>query len=154
RVADLHRARARRLALVRQRVRAERRAVDPVAAGATADEHDPVFRTRRLLDPVQRYRADRPAVDARVPDVAWLLDNGAGDRREVHAVPVVGDARDDSGEETLRVDRAGRHVLVAHVEVADAEDVDRRDRPGAEAGAEDVADHAAHAGARAAIRLD
>src|SRR6185503_18044990 len=69
-----------------------------------------------------------------------------------HAVAVVAHAAHHAPEQPARMDRAGRDLL--RVGLADAEDVGRADRLRAEAAAQDVADHAAEAGVRAAVRLD
>ena len=146
RVADLH-GRAQLLeARVRVRARGEAgRAVDAVAAGVGADEHEDVAGAFRLRagELVAARDADAHGVDQRVAGVGVLEEDLAADGRDAEAVAVAADAGDDAVEE----------VAVARVvERPEAQRVEEGDR--ARAHREDVAHDAADAGRRALVGLD
>jgi hypothetical protein len=83
--------------------RAERGAVDPIPAGAAADGDDPIARLDPLRRFVSRQDADGPAEDQGIGQVAGIHRQGAVNRRDPHAVPVVAYARDDPLEHPLGV---------------------------------------------------
>ena len=111
RVADLDRAAGDRLALAGQLDRAERGAVDAVAAGPAADGDDPVARLDLLRRHPARDHADGPAEDQRVGQVAGIDDQGPVDRGDAHPVAVVADAGDDPLEDALGVEDAGGQAV-------------------------------------------
>ena len=145
RIADLH-ARALRVALVREVLRRERRAVNAVASGARADRDDRIADALGLRRESGRPRACRPthiALTSGLPLVRRIENDLAGDGRNADAVAVVADSFHDAGEQ------------VAHardVERSEAQRVEHRDRPRAHR--EHVAQNSADAGRRALIRLD
>ena len=92
---------------------------------------------------VRRGEPDAHRVDEAVLLVGSLEVDLAADGRDPDRVAVVADAGDDVVEQVARALR---------VELAEAQRVEHRDRPGAER--EDVAQDAADAGRRALERLD
>ncbi len=88
--------------------RRKRRAVDAVAAGAPAHDDNRVANFRFLLDLVSRDDADAPGEDQRVADVLVVEVDGAVDRRDAHAVPVIAHPGDNLLEDALGVDDAFR----------------------------------------------
>ena len=109
---------------------------------------------RGLAALVARDQADVAAVDQRVAEVALVEEHRAVDGGDAHAVAVVAHAGDHALHHAPRVQHAGRHLVRGQVGRAEAEDVGVGDRLGAQAGADRVADDAADAGGRAAVRLD
>ena len=81
---------------LRQFGRAERGAVNAVAAGAAADGHDQVAGLRLLERLVARDQADVAAVDQRVAQVARVEVDRAVDGGNAHPVAVVAHAGDDA----------------------------------------------------------
>ena len=145
RVADLDR-RALRVVAALELGRGEHRgAADPVAPGRGAHQDD------RVADPggggadhlVGAREADAHRVDQAVLLVGRLEVDLAADRRHPDRVAVVADPGDDVVEQVARALR---------VELAEAQRVEDRDRPGAER--EHVAEDPADPGRGALERLD
>ena len=151
-VPDLHRVAELVGVLVGELSARECRAVDTVAARTAADRDDEVALLRRALHAAARHQADAAAVDERVADIVVVEVDGAVERGDAHAVAVVAHARDDLREDAVRIEAPLRHLC--DVGVRDAEDIGRRDRLGAEARADDVADAAADPRRSAAVGLD
>ena len=122
-----------------------RRAADPVAAGARAEQHEQVAHARggAADQPLVRREPDAHRVDQAVVLVGGLEVDLAADGGHADRVAVVADARDGPVEQVARARR---------VELAEAQRVEHRDRPRADR--EDVAQDAADAGGRALERLD
>ncbi len=154
RVADLDGAPGDGLALAGQLGRAERGAVDAVAAGPASDRDDPVARLDALARHPPRQDADRTAEDQGVGQVAAVDDQGAVDGWDAHPVAVVAHPRDDPAEHPLRVQHARGQVAGREVRGRDAEDVGVADRLGPQPGPHRVADHAPEARVGAAVGVD
>ena len=154
RVADLDGAARDALAGASQLGRAEGRPVDAVAAGPPADGDDPVAGLDALRGHAPRQDADRAAEDQRVGQVARIDRQGTVDRRDAHAVAVVAHAGDDSLEDALRVEDAGREAIRVQVGRGHAEDIRVADRLGPEARPERIADDAAQPRIRPAVGID
>ena len=145
RVAHLHLG-TPRLALLRQLLGGEARAVNAVATGAGADREQHVadaLRPRARIRSLLAEQADAHRVDQRIAGVARREADLAAERRHADAVAVVADAAHHAGEE-IAVPRL--------VERPEAQAVEHRDGPRAHG--EDVAQDAADAGGRALVRLD
>ena len=144
RIADLHGG-AAVLGGVVQLHRGEGRAVDAVAAGVGADEHERVADAARrggeqVLDAPD---AEAHRVDERIAAVGGVELHLAADGGHADAVAVAADAGDDAAEE----------VAVARlVEGSEAQRVEQRDGPHAHR--EDVAQDAADARRGALVGLD
>ena len=154
RVADLHGAAGERFAFVRQLGAGERRAVNAVAARAAADGDDQIAGLRLLERLVARNQPDVAAEDQRIAEVAVVEVHRAVDRGNAHAVAVVAHARDDAA--ASRAADAARPAAARPTACRAGRSRTRRccRRLGAQARAEDVADHAAEARVRAAVRLE
>jgi len=94
-------------------------------------------------DPVRGCDAQGESVDQRIQRVAVLEEDLPPDRRDPHAVPVVGDPGDRPGEEC---------PVLGDVQGTETQRVHQRHRPGAHR--EDVPQDAAHSGGGALERLD
>ena len=144
-VADLDRRALRVVALAELGRGQHRGAADPVAAGRRAHQH------HRVADPggggadhlLGLGEADAHRVDQAVVLVGLLEVDLAADRRHADRVAVVADPAHGAVEQVARADR---------VELAEAEAVEDRDRPGADR--EDVAEDPADPGRRALEGLD
>ena len=132
----------------------KRGAVDAVAPGAAADRHDQVAGPHLLSRLVDRDQADGAAIDERIAEIARIEANRAVDGRNAHAVAVIAHAGDDALHDLPRMQHARRQTFGRRVGRGEAKDVRVANRPGAQAGAERIADHAAEAGVGAAVRLD
>jgi hypothetical protein len=146
RVADLDGRALGGVELVELRRRQHRRAADPVAARARAEQQHDVAdaRGRRadqvvLLDQPEAHRVDEAVGLVGVLEVDLAADGAHADR-----VAVVADAGDRLLEQVARPRRAR--------DLAEAQRVEDRDRPRADR--EDVAQDAADAGRGALERLD
>ena len=153
RVADLHR-RPPLLAILSERRRCERGALDAVAPRRRPDEEQDVARPGRPRqgDVVVARDADAHGVDDRVARVGGIEADLAADVGDADAVAVARDPPDHAAEE---VAVAGGFGLVGHVigvERAEAEAVEQGDRPRAHG--EDVANDAADTRRRALVGLD
>ena len=95
--------------------------------------------------------AHAAAVDQRIGDVVFVVENRPVDGGDAHLVAVVLDAGDHATRDAARVERAFRHVAIRHIQRAEAEHVGVGD--GARRDADHVADHAADAGVGSAERL-
>ncbi len=121
------------------------RAVDAVATGVGADDHDDVAGALGLGagQAIDGGDADAHGVDERVRSVGVFEVDLAADSGNAEAVAVAADPGDDALEQV---------AVVRVIEGAEAERVQQGDR--ARAHREDVADDAADAGGRALVRLD
>ncbi len=119
--------------------------MDAVAAGlgAEIDDREPDAGRLAREDAVTPGEADRHGIDEAIAVVARMEADRAADGRHAEAVAVAADARHHAGHEALRL-RMRR--------LAEAQEVERRDRPRAHR--EDVAQDAAHARRRALVGLD
>ena len=95
---------------------------------------------------------DAAAEDQRVAQVALVVEDRAVDRRDAQLVAVVADPRHHPAGNPLRMQHPVGQLRVGIVLRAKAEHVGVGDRPRRHA--DDVADHAAHAGVGAAKRLE
>ena len=152
RVADLHARSGDRAGGGVHRQRRERRAADPVAAGAATEHDDAVARVRAGEGRTIVGDTDAPGEHQRVGGVGGVVQHGAGDGRQTDLVAVVGDAVDHALADPQRVEGAVGDVGERDVGRPEAQDVGDRDR--AVGGAEHVADHAADTGVGAAERFD
>jgi hypothetical protein len=143
-VADLHRR-----ALLGGRIvelgRGHRGAVDAVAAGlgAEIDDRQADAGGLRVEDRIGAGEAGGEGVDEDVAVVAGVEVDLAADGRHPEGVAVVANAGDDARDEVARPLVLGR---------AEAERIERRDRPGAHG--EHVAEDAADAGRSPLVGLD
>ena len=154
RVADLHGAAGERLALAGQLGRAERRTVDPVASGSSSQGDDPVAGLNLLEGLAARQDADGAAEDQGIGEVARIHGQGPVDRGDPHPIAVVPHPGDDALEDALGVEYAGGKLVGREVGRRHAEDVGVADGLGPQAGPQGIADHAADARVRAAVRVD
>ncbi len=145
RIADLHGAAREAFALVGQLGRAERGAVDAVAARASADGHDIVVGLRLLERLVTGNQPHGTAIDQRIAEIALVEVDRAVDGGNAHAVAVVAHSGHHALHDAARVQRAGRHVLGRRLGRGKAKHVGVANRPRAKSGAERIANHAAHA---------
>ena len=145
RVPDLHRGAEILGPLVELPRGQQAGAVDAVAAGARADVDDRVAGAGRggPEDAVRPHDAQRERVDQNVAVVAGMERDLAADGRHADAVAVAADA----GHHALDQKRGPRVI-----DGAEAQRVQRRDRPGAHR--EHVAQNPADAGRRTVIGLD
>ena len=144
RIADLH-PRALGIALVREVLGRERRAVDAVASGARANRDDRIahalgLRADQLF---LAHHADAHRVDERIALVRVVEHDFTGDGRHADAVAVVADALHDAGDELP-------HARV--IECAETQGVEQRD--GARAHREHVAQDSTDARRGALVWLD
>ncbi len=144
RIADLH-CRALLLDAMVELRRRHRRAADTVAPGlgAEIDDRKPDTFRLRSEDRVLLCDAEGKRVDQAIAVVAAMEIHLAADSGDSKGIAVAADAGDDAGHEMARA-RMFR--------IAEAERVQRRDRPRAHG--EDVAKDAADAGRSTLIRLD
>lgn len=92
-----------------------------------------------------------PAVDQGIGHIVLIVEDGTRDRGDAHLVAVVLDAGDDATGDAPWMQRTAGDAVSVQVERAEAEHVGVGDRLGGDA--DDVADHAAHAGVCAAEGL-
>ena len=154
RVADLHGAAGDRFALAGQLRRTERGAVDAVAAGAATQHDDPVADFRRFVGTIARDESDVAAIDQRIAEIPGIEVDGAIDRRDAHAVPVVPHAGHHALHHASRMQHAWRQAFGRRVGRRETEDIGVAHRLGAEPGSHRVADHAANPRIRAAVRFE
>ncbi len=132
--------------------RREGGAPDSVPTGRSAEDDDPITRSRPGVQRSRRRRADAAGEHQRVGRVGGVVENGAGDGGQSDLVAVVGDAVDHAVSDPAGMERAGREVVEWQVCGPETQHVGHRDRPVGDA--QDIADHAADAGVRAAEGLD
>ena len=87
----------------------------------------------------------------RIGGIAGVVEDRAVDGGDAHLVAIVFDAGHDASRDAARMQHAGGHFRVGHVQRAKAKDVGVGDGPRRDA--DNIADHAADAGVGAAERL-
>ena len=132
---------------------AERRAVDPVTAGAAADRHNQVVRVGLFERFIDRDQTDVSAVNQRVSEVALVEEYRAVDGRDPHAVSVVTHAGHDAAHDPFRVKNALRKIFERNFRRSEAENVRVGDRLGAHSCPHRVTDDAADPRVGAAVGL-
>src|SRR5438270_14041184 len=126
--------------------------MNAVPSGAPAKQHDRVSRPGRGWMASPRHNPKRSAVDQRIGRVSGMKKDSPSHRRNPHVVAVVRHPRDHPPKGRARVygvRRPMRHLLV---ERPKAEHVGTRYRLRGDA--EDITDHAAYTGMRAAERVE
>src|SRR5262249_47534768 len=128
--------------------------MNAVAAGAAAENDNKVAVMRPLVAAVHGYQTHRAAKNQRIAQISFVEKDGAVYSRNTNAVAVVAHASDDAGHDFARVQHAGGQRLRRHIGRGKAEDIGVANWLGAQTGAEYIANYAAEAGIRSAIRLD
>ncbi len=128
------------------------RAVESIAAGASAEQDDSVARPGISGMTAVGQNTRGTAEDERIGGETGVEEYGPADGGDAHVVAVITDTTHDLPIGTCRVEAAGRHVLLSQVWRSEAEDVGVGDGLGGDG--EHVANDAPDARVCAAVGLE
>ena len=153
-VADLHRPAGQRFGFGRQLGAAERGPVDAVATGSAAHRDDVIARTGGFFFHAHRDHAGVATIHQRVAQISIVEHDCAVDRRDAHAIAIVADAGNDALHDAAGVQHARWQVGGRRIGRGETKHVGITNRPRAHTRAHRIADYAADAGRRAAVRFE